>query len=113
MAKVTKIHIFKPFCYLPSNDEAVLVAISVHFLFFVSYVQLTGDLSGKKVGLVTEGFDTCEPDVVALVKDGANKLTQAGAVVEDVSIPMHSVGMSKQTISHYINRDTPMQYKFL
>ena len=57
------------------------------------FLQLTGDLSGKKVGLVKEGFDTCEPDVVSLVKDGANKLTKAGALVEEVSIPMHADGM--------------------
>lgn len=57
-------------------------------------LQLTEDLNGKKIGLVTEGFDTCEPDVVDIVKGCANKLTKAGAVVEDVSIPMHADGMS-------------------
>lgn len=54
---------------------------------------LTEDLNGKKIGLVTEGFDTCEPDVVDIVKGCANKLTKAGAVVEDVSIPMHADGI--------------------
>ena len=39
-----------------------------------------------------EGFDGCEDDVVSIVKAAANKLTNAGAVVEDMSIPLHSDG---------------------
>ena len=67
--------------------HSFLISLLIHIQ------QLSGDLSGKKVGLVKEGFDTCESDVISLVKDGANKLTQAGAVVEEVSIPMHADGM--------------------
>ena len=40
-----------------------------------------------------EGFDTCDEDVVSIVKEGANKMSMAGAVVEDVSIPLHADGM--------------------
>ena len=39
-----------------------------------------------------EGFDTCEDDVVSVVKAAANKLSGAGAVAEEFSIPMHSHG---------------------
>ena len=42
-----------------------------------------------------EGFDVCEEDVVNIVKAAANKLTKAGAIVEEMSIPMHADGESK------------------
>ena len=57
-----------------------------------SLFQLTGDLNGKKIGIVKEGFDVCEEDVVNIVKAAANKLTKAGAIVEEISIPMHADG---------------------
>ena len=41
-----------------------------------------------------EGFDVCEEDVVNIVKAAANKLTKAGAIVEEMSIPMHADGES-------------------
>ena len=41
-----------------------------------------------------EGFDVCEEDVVNIVKAAANKLTKAGAIVEEMSIPMHADGKS-------------------
>ena len=39
-----------------------------------------------------EGFDPCEEDVVNIVKEAANKLTKAGASVEEMSIPLHADG---------------------
>ena len=61
-----------------------------------------------------EGFDVCEEDVVNIVKAAANKLTKAGAIVEEMSIPMHADGewintwtllkcqfVFKETISNY------------
>ena len=42
---------------------------------------------------MNEGFDTCDEDVVSIVKEGAYKMRKAGAVVEDVSIPLHADGM--------------------
>ena len=54
---------------------------------------MTGDLTGKKIGLVKEGFDTCDEDVVSIVKIAANKMRYVGAAVEDVSIPLHADGM--------------------
>lgn len=51
--------------------------------------QLTGDLTGMKIALLKEGFENCEPEVESLVRDAAGKLSQKGAIVEEVSIPMH------------------------
>ena len=57
--------------------------------------QLSSDLSGVKIGLLREGFDVCETDVSELVRKAAtDKLSLAGALVEDVSVPMHKDGKS-------------------
>ena len=50
-------------------------------------------MKGKRVGVVKEGFEKCADDVINIVKAAANTLTKAGAVVEEVSIPMHSDGI--------------------
>jgi Asp-tRNA(Asn)/Glu-tRNA(Gln) amidotransferase A subunit family amidase len=55
-------------------------------------VQLTGDLSGIKVGLVKEGFANCEPDVAGLVTNQALALTTVGASVNQVDVPLHAKG---------------------
>ena len=49
-------------------------------------------MKGKKVGVLKEGFEECEDDIIKIVKEAAEKFTQAGAVVEEVSIPMHNDG---------------------
>ncbi|XP_066284639.1 amidase-like [Branchiostoma lanceolatum] len=56
--------------------------------------QLTGDISGIRVGLLKEGFGlvTSEADVDDLVHEAAHELTSAGATVEEVSVPMHCDG---------------------
>jgi len=52
---------------------------------------LTGDANGLKVGIVTEGFSTpvSEADVDDMVRAAAWRLTEAGATVGEVSIPIH------------------------
>lgn len=55
-------------------------------------MQLTEDLKGMKIGLLKEGFLGSEPDVEATVKKAAEKLIAWGAIVEEVSIPIHSDG---------------------
>lgn len=55
-----------------------------------------------KIGILKEGFGLpfSEPDVDAIVKDAAGKLASVGgATVEEVSIPMHSDGNFKPSLS--------------
>ncbi|KAK7488414.1 hypothetical protein BaRGS_00020388, partial [Batillaria attramentaria] len=50
-------------------------------------------VSGKKVGLLEEGFDSCTEDIVkTIVRDASNKLTEAGMTVTELSIPLHRDG---------------------
>jgi amidase len=51
-------------------------------------------VSGMRIGLVTEGFGwpSSEPDVDAKVREAAERLRGAGAMVEPVSVPMHRDG---------------------
>jgi len=51
-------------------------------------------LSGMHIGIVNEGFGwpVSEPDVDAKVREAAERLRGAGAIVEPVSIPMHRDG---------------------
>jgi amidase len=51
-------------------------------------------VSGMRIGLVTEGFGwpSSEPEVDAKVREAAERLRGAGAILEPVSIPMHRDG---------------------
>ncbi len=55
---------------------------------------LGGGVAGMRIGVVSEGFmqPNAEADVNAKVRDAAARLAALGAVVEDVSIPMHLLG---------------------
>ncbi len=57
---------------------------------------LSQGISGLRVGVVIEGFGrpNSEADVDDKVRKGANRFREAGAVVEDVSVPMHLDGMA-------------------
>ena len=61
-------------------------------IYVLCISQLTKDIKGIKVGLVKEGFVGKDPEVDSMVRDAAQKLTEAGAIVEEVSIPMHKDG---------------------
>lgn len=56
--------------------------------------QLDAGVAGMRIGVVGEGFGlpSSEPDVDAIVRGAARDLASLGAVVEDVSIPMHDIG---------------------
>ncbi|KAL3857306.1 hypothetical protein ACJMK2_011987 [Sinanodonta woodiana] len=54
--------------------------------------QLKTEMAGKKIALITEGFACCERDVQDVVRETALKLTTKGAVVEEISIPLHKDG---------------------
>ena len=65
----------------------VSLAVFVH--------QLTGNIENMKIGILQEGFGlkNSEADVDKMVREAAGQLgTKCGAVVEEVSIPMHSDG---------------------
>lgn len=51
-------------------------------------------VAGLRIGLLTEGFelDNCEPDVVEKVRRGAERLRSLGAIVDNISVPMHNDG---------------------
>jgi amidase len=57
-------------------------------------------VSGLRVGVVREGFGlhNSEADVDASVRSSAELFARLGAVVEDVSIPMHTIGKSIWTV---------------
>ncbi|WP_027416831.1 amidase [Aneurinibacillus terranovensis] len=58
--------------------------------------SLVGNAKGIKVGIVTEGFGwdgLSEEDVDHIVRQSAYSLEDSGAVVEEVSIPMHRDGI--------------------
>ena len=52
---------------------------------------LGGEINGLRIGVLKEGFgrENSENDVDQCVIQGANHLRSLGAIVEDVSIPMH------------------------
>jgi len=50
-------------------------------------IQLTGDVSPLRVGLMKEGFDEAEDDVAETVKSAAYSLQQLGASIEEFSFP--------------------------
>ncbi|CAH1801050.1 unnamed protein product [Owenia fusiformis] len=54
---------------------------------------VTKGVAGLKVGFLKEGFEGCESDVEQVVKTTADMLRNAGATVEDISLPMHKDAM--------------------
>jgi amidase len=52
--------------------------------------QLTGEVSGLRVGLLKEGFDGCEPDVAETVRNAADSLKQLGVTVNEFSTSLHN-----------------------
>lgn len=52
--------------------------------------HLEDDISGKRIGLLREGFEGAEPEVDRCVREAAKRLTESGATVEEISIPAHN-----------------------
>lgn len=50
--------------------------------------------AGLRIGVLAEGFelDSCEPDVVEKVRLAAERFRKQGAIVENISVPMHLDG---------------------
>ena len=59
-------------------------------VFRIVPFQLCADVTGMKIGTVTEGFPNT--NVSLMVMEAAHKLSEKGATLEEVSIPMHSDG---------------------
>jgi amidase len=60
------------------------------------YTQALGQkIGGMRIGVLRQGFEApnAEPDVLAMVRKGAEVFRRMGAVVEDVSVPMHAAAM--------------------
>src|SRR6266540_1006836 len=57
--------------------------------------QLTGHARGLRIGIVKEGFGwpNSEPDVDAMVREAAQRLTRAGGTVNEVSITLDRDGI--------------------
>src|ERR1700730_9783752 len=57
--------------------------------------RLTGDIGGLRIGIVKEGFGwpNSETDVDLLVRDAAQRMAHAGAIVSEISIPLHRDGI--------------------
>ncbi len=57
---------------------------------------LDGGVEGLRLGVLGEGFGhpNSEPDVDSSVRDAAQRLARLGAVVENVSVPMHGLGFA-------------------
>jgi amidase len=59
------------------------------------YTQaLDGGVAGLRIGVLQEGFGhpNSEPDVDAKVRAAARRFADLGATVDDVSVPMHTMG---------------------
>ncbi|TAK89787.1 Asp-tRNA(Asn)/Glu-tRNA(Gln) amidotransferase subunit GatA [Patescibacteria group bacterium] len=60
-----------------------------------SYTRIKGDLKGKKVGLIKEYLgEGIDPKVKASIMQAAEQMKQAGAVVEEVSLPSTDLGLA-------------------
>ncbi|HUE80766.1 MAG TPA: amidase family protein, partial [Pyrinomonadaceae bacterium] len=60
-----------------------------------AYTSALGQgVRGLRIGLLSEGFgrEESEPEVDALVRSATARLTALGAVVSNVSVPMHALG---------------------
>lgn len=57
-------------------------------------LQLTGNISGLRIGLLKEGFNMSDADmkIMTMVKEAADRLSSLGATVGQVSVPIHFDG---------------------
>ena len=79
---------------LDFTQLTIVVLVFISFVILFVY-QLTGKIENMKIGILREGFalSNSEADVDRTVREAAEQLgSKCGAVVEEVSIPMHSDG---------------------
>jgi amidase len=61
------------------------------------YTEALGQkITGMRIGVLKEGFEApnAEPDVLSMVRKGAQAFARLGATIEDVSVPMHIAAMA-------------------
>ena len=67
---------------------------SVKIHKYTEALQGRDGIKGMKIAVVKEGFnhDNTEPDVDEVVRDALEKMKSMGAIVDEISIPMHTFG---------------------
>ncbi|XP_061178945.1 amidase-like [Saccostrea echinata] len=79
--------------YDDGNDPRQIPAVPT-----LPYSKLFSDgIKGKKIAILTEGFEEVEEDVAKIVKVAAYRLKEAGAEVTEVSLPIHKDGKAVWT----------------
>jgi amidase len=61
------------------------------------YTEALGQkITGLRIGVLQQGFEApnAEPDVLSMVRKGAQAFARLGATVEDVSLPLHTAAMA-------------------
>lgn len=87
------------------DDRSLGAASHGSFGYSAALQPSSGRLDGIKIGLLREGFnhEIVDPGVRDHVLAAARKLESLGAIVEDVSIPLHLEGPSIWTIQQRIS----------
>ena len=92
-----------PFAAKVSDAAALLQAIAGHDPMDSTSLEVelpdyvaacSAGVSGKRVGIVKEFVDGCDPEVAARVREAASQLEAAGATVVEISIPELALGLS-------------------
>lgn len=63
---------------------------SIFSLFLCIMFKVDNEIKGMKIGLVKEGFEGIDGDVVTIVREAASWFKSVGVDVEETSIPLHS-----------------------
>ncbi|WYZ41079.1 hypothetical protein EsH8_IV_001420 [Colletotrichum jinshuiense] len=87
------------------DDKALGAASHGSYGFAAALRSSSGRLDGVKIGLLKEGFnqEIVDPRVRDHVLAAAQRLESLGAIVEDISIPLHLEGPSIWTIQQRIS----------
>ena len=65
-------------------------------------IKINQGISGLKIGFLKEGFEGVEEDVATIVRGAALRLSGLGAIINDVTVPLHDDGMLIHLLSSMI-----------
>lgn len=87
------------------DDRSLGAAAHGSFGYSTALQSSSGRLDGLKIGLLKEGFnhEVIDPRVRDHVLEAARKLESLGAIIEEVSVPLHLEGPSIWTIQQRIS----------